>query len=232
MRPTPPAPTVLLLDAMGTLVHLDSPAIALREELAARFGVVVTEAQASAALRAEIDYYRAHMHEGATDAALAGLHQRCAEVLGAALPGSEALAGVGAAQLVDALLGALRFVAFPDAAPALERAVRAGRRVFVVSNWDCSLAAVLARVGLARWLDGVITSAQVGAAKPAPAIFAHALQLAGCAAGEALHVGDSVREDVAGARAAGVPALLLARDGRPSASGVRMIRSLDELGRP
>ena len=232
MRPIHAAPAALLLDAMGTLVHLDAPAAALRSELAARFGVAVSEAQAGVALTAEIGYYRAHMHEGATDAALADLHQRCAAVLRDALPASETLAAVGATDLVAALLGALRFEAFPDAAPALQRAVRAGQRVIVVSNWDCSLAGVLARVGLDPWLDGVLTSAQVGAAKPAPAIFHRALELAGCAAGEALHVGDSVQEDVAGARAAGVPVLLLARDGRPAPPDVRVIRSLGELGLP
>jgi putative hydrolase of the HAD superfamily len=57
----------------------------------------------------------------------------------------------------------------------------------------------------------VVTSAGAGARKPDPAIFARALELAGCEAAEALHVGDTAVEDVEGARAAGIPALLIDR---------------------
>ena len=45
------------------------------------------------------------------------------------------------------------------------------------------------------------SSAVVGEAKPAPAVFEAGLRLAGCDAAEALFVGDSVENDVAGARA-------------------------------
>ena len=133
-------------------------------------------------------------------------------------------------ELTDALLSALRFEAFPDALPALQAARARGQRAVVVSNWDCSLPEVFERLGLAPWLHGVLSSAHVGAAKPSPVIFAAALALAGCRAHEALHVGDSLAEDVAGARAAGVPVLLLARDGTPGPDGVTTIRSLAELG--
>jgi len=44
-----------------------------------------------------------------------------------------------------------------------------------------------------------------------------------------VHVGDSLEEDVVGARAAGIEAVLLRRDGRPGPSGVRTIASLAEL---
>jgi putative hydrolase of the HAD superfamily len=72
---------------------------------------------------------------------------------------------------------------------------------------------VLDRCGLAPLLDGVVSSAEAGALKPDPAIFALALDLAGCEPEEALHVGDTVEEDVEGARAAGVRALLVDREG-------------------
>jgi putative hydrolase of the HAD superfamily len=100
----------------------------------------------------------------------------------------------------------------------------------VVSNWDCSLHDVLVAAELRPRVDGVVTSAETGAAKPDPAIFARALELAGVSAAEALHVGDSPREDVEGARSAGIEAVLVVRD-RPVPPGVdvRMIHSLDEL---
>jgi putative hydrolase of the HAD superfamily len=73
----------------------------------------------------------------------------------------------------------------------------------------------------------------VGAAKPDPAIFARGLALAGVPAADAWHVGDSLREDVEGALAAGVQPVLLARAGAPVApAGVRVIPSLEELRVP
>jgi putative hydrolase of the HAD superfamily len=229
MRPLALPPAALLFDAMGTLLRLAAPVPALRRELAQRFGVHVSDADAQRALEAEIAYYRAHLHEGATAPSLAELRGRCAEVLRGALAPTPALDAVSAADLTDVLLDALSFEAFPDALPALQAARARGQRAVVVSNWDCSLPEVFERLGLAPWLHGVLTSAQVGAAKPSPVIFAAALALAGCRAHEALHVGDSLAEDVAGARAAGVPVLLLARDGAPGPEGVTTIRSLDEL---
>ena len=112
---------------------------------------------------------------------------------------------------------------------------RGGARVIVVSNWDVSLADVLERAGLAALVDAVVTSAAVGAAKPAPAIFEHALGLAGVGAERALHVGDSLDEDVRGATACGIGAVLLRRgEGpvSPAPDGVATIGSLAELDWP
>ncbi len=110
-------------------------------------------------------------------------------------------------------MDAIRFRAFDDASPALEKLRQRGLRLVVVSNWDYALPEVLERVGLLGLLDGVVTSAAVGAAKPDPAIFRAGLEAAGCDAAEALHVGDSNEEDVAGAASAGIRALLLDRSG-------------------
>ena len=215
-RPTPArraAPQALRIDGMGTLVALAAPAPALRHELATRFGVDVSLQEAGAALRAEITYYRAHMDLGRDTDGLSGLRRRCAEVLREALPPSRRLAAVDIDALTDALLAALRFEAYPDARPALLGARDAGARVVVVSNWDVSLVEVLERLGLAPLLHGVVTSAAIGARKPAPAIFRHALALAGAEPQDALHIGDSVEEDVRGAAACGIRPLLLRRDG-------------------
>ena len=228
----------LLIDGLGTLVSLAPPAPALRHELAGRFGIEVSEDEAGRALAAEIAFYRAHMGLGRDVDSLAALRRRCAEVLREALPASDRLAAVEIEALTGALLGALRFDAYPDARPALLRARAAGVggvRIVVVSNWDVSLADVLERIGLAPLLDGVVTSAAVGAAKPQRAIFEHALALAGVAAERARHVGDTLDEDVRGASACGIPAVLLRRDAAsapPSPAGVATIGGLDELDWP
>jgi putative hydrolase of the HAD superfamily len=50
------------------------------------------------------------------------------------------------------------------------------------------------------------------------------------AAADAIHVGDTLDEDVAGARAAGIEPVLIRRGDGPPVSGVRTISSLAELG--
>lgn len=221
--------SVLLVDALGTLLALEDPVPRLQAELLGRFGVEVSEVAAREAIAAEISYYRSHFDEGRDPASLADLRRRCAEALRSALPADGRLAGVGTGELTEALLASLHFTAFADARPALERARARWGRVIVVSNWDVSLVDVLARAGLAPLLDAIVTSASVGVRKPAAAIFERALGLAGAAADEAVHVGDSVEDDVAGARAAGIEAVLIRRDGGPGPPGVRTIATLAAL---
>jgi putative hydrolase of the HAD superfamily len=164
-------------------------------------------------------------------AALAGLRRRCAEAMRPALP--EPAACADGALLTEALLGALRFRAFPDAAPALRALRAAGLRTVVLSNWDASLHERLAETGLAALVDGAVASAELGAAKPQPEAFAAALAVAGARAQDAWHVGDSPDADVAGALAAGLRAVLIARAGDPPERppGVPLIRSLEDLPR-
>jgi putative hydrolase of the HAD superfamily len=221
----PAPPSAILLDALGTLVALEPPAPLLRAELSKRFGLEVTEAEAASAIAAEIAYYRAHLGEGRDEAGLHALRRRCAEVLRSALPE----AGLELDRLVGALLASLRFSAFPDVRPALVAARARGQRLVVVSNWDVSLVGVLRSLELEPLVDGVLTSAGVGARKPAPAVFERALALAGVSAGEAIHVGDSLDEDVAGAQAAGIEPVLIRRGGGAGVDGVRTIASLAEL---
>jgi putative hydrolase of the HAD superfamily len=220
----------VLLDAMGTLLQLEDPVPRLRAALGQRLGADVGAPAARAAIHAEIAHYRANLHRGRDAATLAALRADCAEAMRPALGPAAALAPVE--RLTAALLDALAFSAFPDAAPAL-RALRAGGcRLVVVSNWDVSLHERLAETGLAPLVDGAVASAELGAAKPDGAIFAHALGLAGVRASDAWHVGDSLEADVEGAVAAGIRPVLIRRDGeRPAPAGVPVIRDLRELPR-
>ncbi|HEX8068241.1 MAG TPA: HAD-IA family hydrolase [Thermoleophilaceae bacterium] len=220
------APRAVLLDALGTLVAMEPPAPRLVAELGRR-GHRVEPPAAEAALAAEIAYYREHHLEGRDAASLDGLRDRCAEVLRGAL----ALPGLARADARDALLASIRFRAHPDAAPCLAELRRRGLRLVVASNWDCSLHRVLEEAGLAPLVDGTVASAEAGAAKPDARLFRAALELAGVGPGDALHVGDSAEADAMGARAAGIAAVLLRRDGAaaPAPAGVPAIASLAEL---
>jgi putative hydrolase of the HAD superfamily len=211
----------VLLDALGTLVHFEPPAPLLRAALREQLGIEVSAEAAARAIRDEIAYYRAHLHEGRDAASLADLRRRSADAMRAAL-GTDA-------DLTDVLLASLRFHAYADAEPALMELRSRGLAIVVVSNWDHSLHQRLTETGLAPLVDGAVASAELGHAKPERAIFEHALELAGAGPGEALHAGDSPREDVEGALAAGLRAVLVARDGRPANASVPVITSLAEL---
>jgi 2-haloalkanoic acid dehalogenase type II len=213
----------VLLDALGTLVELQPPAPRLRALLAAE-GFSVSEERAAAAFRAEIAYYLEHHLDGATREGLSDLRDRCASTLLDAL----GVPGLDPTLARRAMLAALEFTPYPDAAPAL-KSLRAGdHRLAIVSNWDCALGDWLEPSGLTALVDVVVTSAVAGAAKPDPLIFRRALDLLGADAGGAVHVGDSLETDVDGARAAGIRAVLIARDGN-APRGVETVRSLGEL---
>jgi len=224
-RATPGSPRAILLDALGTLVELEPPAPLLVECLSRR-GIEVADADAERAVFAEMSHYRANLDLGRDRESLALLRARCAREMAAELP--RAVSALGEDELVEILLESLRFGAYADAVPALERLRERGLRLVVVSNWDCSLPDALERAGLAPYIDGAVASAELGAAKPDPAPFRHALEVAGVGADEAWHVGDQVEVDVAGARGAGIEPVLLDRwNLRPE--GVRTIAALTDL---
>jgi putative hydrolase of the HAD superfamily len=102
---------------------------------------------------------------------------------------------------------------FPDTPPALAALKEHGARLGVVSNFDARLHTICAGLGIAGDLDAIIPSSRAGYAKPDARIFALALARLDIPAAQALHVGDSPREDIEGAQAAGMRALLIDRSG-------------------
>jgi HAD superfamily hydrolase (TIGR01549 family) len=188
-----------LIDALGTTVRLPPP----WERLPAYAVAGIDPERVRSAFEIEMSFYGEHAQEAIDADSLAGLRARCAELLSAEL-GRE----------IDAptMMEAIAFEAYEDARPALAGMRELGLKIVCVSNWDYALSEVLERVGLARCFDAVVTSAAAGARKPEPAIFATALELAGCAPGEAIHVGDG-DVDVDGATAAGIDVLRIDRDG-------------------
>jgi putative hydrolase of the HAD superfamily len=213
----------VLLDALGTLVELQPPAPRL-QRLLHDFGFEVSEEQAAAGFMAEIAYYLDHHLDGSDPERLERLRDRCADEMRRALGISE----LDHATARRVMLDALEFTPYPDVEPALLELRDRDVTVVIASNWDCSLPEWLRPAGILELVDGVVTSAEVGAAKPSPRVFERALGVAGVEPGEALHVGDKVDNDIQGAAAAGVRGVLLQREGDPP-PGVESIRSLREL---
>jgi putative hydrolase of the HAD superfamily len=101
---------------------------------------------------------------------------------------------------------------FEDSLPALEELSRHGWRHVVLSNHVPELEAIVGGLGLAQHVEEVLTSAATGYEKPHPKAFEAAL----CdrRAGEPVWmVGDNPEADVAGARRAGLRAVLVRSNG-------------------
>lgn len=214
------ATDAVLIDALGTLVDLEPPWIGLRSSVPES----ISDDDLVSAVRTEMAYYREHASEGRDEESLADLRERCATLLSDQL---------GHPIPPDLLVESIRFAPFPDARAALESLRDRGLKVVCLSNWDVSLTEVLEQCGLMEVLDEVVSSAQAGASKPSPEPFLLALELAGCDADAAIHVGDTLDEDVVGAQAVGVRPLLIDRDssapGSELPADLQVITSLGEI---
>lgn len=102
---------------------------------------------------------------------------------------------------------------YPDVLPALDALRGAGLRLAVISNFVWGAPELIHDLELARHFDALTISARVGFQKPNPGIFRHALEQMRVAPERALHVGDSYRADIFGARRMGINAVLIARGG-------------------
>src|SRR5207249_4810939 len=104
---------------------------------------------------------------------------------------------------------------YDDVLPALDALASKGIPLAVISNWDERLRPLLRQFRLQRYFNTLIVSCEVGSTKPSPVIFEHASKRIGIAPEQILHVGDSLAEDVAGAKAADFRAVLVDREAGP-----------------
>ncbi len=126
-------------------------------------------------------------------------------------------------------IGTSIFQMYPEVPPALEALRAAGYRLGIVSNWEPRLPQLCASHGILGHFEFVVSSESEGYVKPHPRLFERALELAGIAPDEAVHVGDSYPEDVEGARGAGIQAVLVDRGAKGRVPYWPTIQSLAEL---
>ena len=129
----------------------------------------------------------------------------------------------------DSWLGTRVFQPFPETAAVLARLKERGYVVGAVSNWEPRLEALCANHGLRDAFDFILASEAEGHVKPSPYLFEKALRLAGVEPAEAVHVGDSLREDAQAAEAVGIAGVLLMREGEPPFAHSPAICTLEEL---
>jgi FMN phosphatase YigB (HAD superfamily) len=220
----------IFLDVGNTLISIDFEWVAA--ELGARDVACAAETLRRAEAGARPDYSRRLFVEGmpaGTDlfrAYLTAMIERIPEA--ACLP----------ADRFEALVTDLRQVLRPDGRAsvlwrsvmtgvpaALARMQSRGLTLVVVSNSDGTVEQSLIEAGLRQYLTAVVDSAVAGYEKPDRRIFEHALALTGARPERTMHVGDLYHADVAGARGAGLDALLL--DPYADWTGVDCVRAAD-----
>jgi len=118
---------------------------------------------------------------------------------------------------------------YPETEVVLGQLRAQGIELGIISNFDSRLFTLLRGLGIDQLFDTVTISSLAQAAKPSPKIFQLALEKHAVDPEEALHVGDSLRDDVEGAIKAGLHAVLLDRQGKHQTAEVQVIRTLDEL---
>jgi putative hydrolase of the HAD superfamily len=118
---------------------------------------------------------------------------------------------------------------FPETVAVLAQLKARDLELGIISNFDSRLFTVMRGLGIADSFDTVTISSLAQAAKPAPRIFCIALEKHAVDPAEALHVGDSLRDDVEGAKKAGLQAVLLDRTGAQQRGATPVIGSLEEV---
>jgi putative hydrolase of the HAD superfamily len=104
------------------------------------------------------------------------------------------------------------FALYEDAPPVLEELRRHALKIGLISNGQRDLEEFAAHHALE--VDAIVGSKSHGRIKPHASIFVAALRALGVSPAEAAMVGDSYEDDIEGARALGIRAIFLDRDGR------------------
>jgi putative hydrolase of the HAD superfamily len=126
--------------------------------------------------------------------------------------GPDAIASECATEIEEGWGVSENFELFEDALPVLEELRRAQLKIGLVSNGIRDLTEFVAHHRLD--VDAIVDSRSHGRVKPHPTIFEAALERLGVSAAEAVMVGDSLEEDIEGARGLGMRAILIDREDR------------------
>ena len=227
----------VFFDVGGTLIHPWPSVGKIYAEVAKRHGITITPEQAERA-------FRESWIELKHDSTVAGPDERrCSS---SSMAASQAQCGLTVSrkdwwrelvfraldhrneacfeELFAVFSRAQAWRLYPDALDALRHARASKLHVGVISNWDERLRPLLDELDVAKLLDSITVSCEVGAEKPRPEIFRAALEAAGVRPNEALHVGDSSEEDVRGAEAVGMKGVLLERGGKAQAKSIADLR--------
>lgn len=98
-------------------------------------------------------------------------------------------------------------VPYPNSEEILKHLCSKGYKIGIIANQSLGTAERLEKWGLLKYIDVVAASAELGVAKPDRAIFDQALEMAECAAQEAVMIGDRLDNDISPAKKLGMKAI-------------------------
>jgi HAD superfamily hydrolase (TIGR01549 family) len=126
--------------------------------------------------------------------------------------GPDVIAAECATEIEEGWAVSENFELFEDSLPVLEELRKAQLKIGLVSNGIRDLTEFVSHHRLD--VDAIVDSRSHGRVKPHPTIFQAALDLVGVAPADAVMVGDSLEEDIEGAQALGMRAILIDREDR------------------
>lgn len=202
-------PRAVLFDVDFTLCRPGPELSAERYvRIAARHGITLDASRYDEAREAAVLNLKRHpelLHDES-------IWHRFTEQIFVGMGGPESIASECATEIEEGWGVSENFELFEDVLPVLEELRGAGLRIAVVSNGIRDLHAFVAHHRLD--VDAIVDSRSHGRVKPHPTIFQAALASLAVAPQDAVMVGDSLEEDIEGARALGMRAILIDREER------------------
>jgi HAD superfamily hydrolase (TIGR01549 family) len=176
--------------------------------IAARHGVELDSARYDAAREAAVGNLKRHpelLHDDT-------IWHAFTEEIFVGMGGPAELASECATEIEQSWAVSENFELYEDVFPVMDELRGYGLKLGLVSNGIRDLAEFVTHHRLE--VDAIVDSRSHGRVKPHPTIFRAALELLGVDAAAAVMVGDSPAEDIEGARALGMTALLVDREDR------------------
>jgi putative hydrolase of the HAD superfamily len=224
----------VLFDWFNTLVHYDPPREELYREVFHEHGITVTLQEIYKGLLVGDRYFFSGLARARVRGA--GFEEQARQfMLYPRAIAAEAGLDLPPALQLEIIRKVLKefkgaYALYEDVLPIFSRLKEKGFILGIITNADKNVAALIESLGAKPFLDVLVTSEEVGAEKPAPAIFLAALEKARVLNQEALYVGDQYQSDVLGAGGAGMKALLIDRyDISPGPLEYPRIKSLAEI---
>ncbi len=210
-------PTVIFLDAVGTLFGVQGSVGQIYGEMARQFGVEVPAAELN---RAFYQSFRAAGAPAFPNTLAAEIQEQ--EYIwwkNVVIATFNQLGKLQQFQDFDSFFAQLYayfataspWFIYPDVLPALQRWRAFDVQLGILSNFDSRVYAVLDALNLSHFFSSVTISTEVGAAKPDAKIFQVALQKHLCEPGRTWHIGDRFDEDYQAACALGMRGIWLHR---------------------
>ena len=214
--------STIFFDGAGTLFRVKGSVGMIYSDIARRFGVDISSEYIEGAFKKAFASAPPLAFPGAIHSSLRGKERDWWRTLVA-----EVFKGVPFQkfdaffdELFEYFKGDKGWELFPETQNVLEEIQGRGFRLGIISNFDSRIYDVCRTLRIFSLLDSITLSSEVGAAKPDTKIFKTALAKGGLKPEEALHIGDSLAEDVDGGRSAGLPSIFLDRTLRPKDHGV------------